>query len=338
MSMTFNDRRRPTIARADGRMAHRQSSSFTGIPVRRRSCGADGAASAPAAWLTAQIAACVRFWSCILRSNPFTWTFTVASAMHRSRAIALFEAPFTRHCRISVSRSDRCTGLAMIANRPALRRRSACIRDGTSGAVAAAVSCGAGGTASARAGATAGSFAAATIMRGCDRSRMPSERASDPVGWGPVPGWTSRRMRSFGREWPSSISSITWCRISAEIRPGTTPSRIRIRPPCACDPAPGCCTAGSIGRWAPVPAGFASDHCSGCPMCADQEQIRRVIRIDEGDPASASVSQCPTTVRPDSCMRLRNPSRNRSPSDDKEHLSCHSRRFLGVGSAAGRII
>src|SRR5262245_31200184 len=43
--------------------------------------------------LMAQIAACVRFWTRILRRIALTWTFTVASAISILRAIDLLDSP-----------------------------------------------------------------------------------------------------------------------------------------------------------------------------------------------------------------------------------------------------
>src|SRR6185295_10524749 len=46
-----------------------------------------------------QIAACVRFWTRILRRIALTWTFTVASAMSIFRAMHLLESPSIRQRR-----------------------------------------------------------------------------------------------------------------------------------------------------------------------------------------------------------------------------------------------
>src|SRR5881396_668029 len=46
--------------------------------------------------LIPQIAACVRFWTRILRRIALTWTFTVASAISIFRAIHLLESPSIR--------------------------------------------------------------------------------------------------------------------------------------------------------------------------------------------------------------------------------------------------
>ena len=54
-----------------------------------------------------QIAACVRFWTRILRRIALTWTFTVASAMSIFRAMHLLELPSIKHDRIAFSRGER---------------------------------------------------------------------------------------------------------------------------------------------------------------------------------------------------------------------------------------
>src|SRR5258706_9886072 len=53
-----------------------------------------------------QIAACVRFWTRILRRIALTWTFTVASAISIFRAIHLLESPSIRQRRIDFSRVE----------------------------------------------------------------------------------------------------------------------------------------------------------------------------------------------------------------------------------------
>src|SRR5258707_5778392 len=55
-----------------------------------------------------QIAACVRFWTRILRRIALTWTFTVASAMAIFRAMHLLESPSMRQHRINFSRVESC--------------------------------------------------------------------------------------------------------------------------------------------------------------------------------------------------------------------------------------
>src|SRR5258705_986763 len=55
-----------------------------------------------------QIAACVRFWTRILRRIALTWTFTVASAMAIFRAMHLLESPSIRQRRIDFSRVESC--------------------------------------------------------------------------------------------------------------------------------------------------------------------------------------------------------------------------------------
>ena len=59
-------------------------------------------------WFIAQIAACVRFWTRILRKIALTWTFTVASAISIFRAMLLLESPSTRQRRIDFSRGESC--------------------------------------------------------------------------------------------------------------------------------------------------------------------------------------------------------------------------------------
>src|SRR6266550_1191220 len=55
-----------------------------------------------------QIAACVRFWTRILRRIALTWTFTVASAISIFRAIHLLESPSIKQRRIDFSRVESC--------------------------------------------------------------------------------------------------------------------------------------------------------------------------------------------------------------------------------------
>src|SRR6202043_2821256 len=57
---------------------------------------------------TPQIAACVRFWTRILRRIALTWTFTVASAILIFRAIHLLKSPSIRQRRINFSRVESC--------------------------------------------------------------------------------------------------------------------------------------------------------------------------------------------------------------------------------------
>src|SRR5882724_10710016 len=58
--------------------------------------------------LAPQIAACVRFWTRILRRIALTCTFTVASAMSIFRAMHLLESPVIRQRRIDFSRDESC--------------------------------------------------------------------------------------------------------------------------------------------------------------------------------------------------------------------------------------
>ena len=53
-----------------------------------------------------QIAACVRFWTRILRRIALTWTFTVASAISILRAMLLLELPSMMQRRINFSRGE----------------------------------------------------------------------------------------------------------------------------------------------------------------------------------------------------------------------------------------
>ena len=57
-------------------------------------------------WLIPQIAACVRFWTPILRRIALTWTLTVASAMSILRAMHLLESPSMMQRRINFSRGE----------------------------------------------------------------------------------------------------------------------------------------------------------------------------------------------------------------------------------------
>src|SRR6266436_5881493 len=58
--------------------------------------------------LAPQIAACVRFWTRILRRIALTCTFTVASAMSIFRAMHLLESPLIRQRRTDSSRKESC--------------------------------------------------------------------------------------------------------------------------------------------------------------------------------------------------------------------------------------
>ena len=56
---------------------------------------------------TAQIAACVRFLTWILRKTALTWTLTVASVIPSLSAMTLLEAPWTRLCKMAASLVER---------------------------------------------------------------------------------------------------------------------------------------------------------------------------------------------------------------------------------------
>src|SRR5258707_6614226 len=58
--------------------------------------------------LAPQIAACVRFWTRILRRIALTCTFTGASALSIFRAMHLLEWPSIRQRRIDFSRMESC--------------------------------------------------------------------------------------------------------------------------------------------------------------------------------------------------------------------------------------
>ena len=71
--------------------------------------------------LIPQIAACVLFWTRILRRIALIWTFTVASAISIFRAMHLLEAPSIRQRKIDLSRGESCWtsgsfGTSMVAS------------------------------------------------------------------------------------------------------------------------------------------------------------------------------------------------------------------------------
>src|SRR6202048_1228730 len=55
-----------------------------------------------------QIAACVRFWTRILRRIALTWVFTVVSEISIFRAMHLLDSPSIRQRRIDFSRAESC--------------------------------------------------------------------------------------------------------------------------------------------------------------------------------------------------------------------------------------
>src|SRR6185312_3162357 len=70
-----------------------------------------------AALFIPQIAACVRFWTRILRRIALTWTFTVASAMSIFFAMHLLVLPSIRQRRIDFSRGESCGAMSSVVTR-----------------------------------------------------------------------------------------------------------------------------------------------------------------------------------------------------------------------------